>query len=701
MKKKNASRIISLLVAALMLFVFVSDSVFNKYVSADNTGEKPNYITQDNYDDLYVYKYKDKDFYFADSYFAKPGTEYNSHLATVSVYAADRSGDFGGIKENATEKDIEDWCNNQPKSLKAFWETIGFTEFDCNEDYVSRSRFDSIGVGVAQRKINVNGTDYTVLSVCPRSGSSFREWANNVWLGDGKRSDYMHEGWYNAANKLIDYLKQYVKEHKVTGKVKLWMTGFSRGGATTNIAAGLLDNRIDQGEKIFGDEAALTHDDIYAYTFEAPQGANINSKTVKSPKNEIYNNIWNIVNPLDIVPKVAMSQYGFTRFGTDLFITTQFYDPDNYKTNRHTFEMLYKSIKGDWADYTAEKFEMYGMTVADTVRVLGKNFLKGFGVGYLMEMVDKEGLITRDYTKENYDANFVFMLIMEEVTKNVGSREDYCNNLQNSLSNLLLIFSDDKDGAFAKNKDKAIEDIISVVILTAIGTLSIGLKNSLVKYNEAQNIIDNNRVLAEVDRCLEPLLKTVAPTYWNKPNELISFGLQAGNVMKNHNTDITLAHVMSQDSYYIDSQNAKSEVAKKTADRVVIVPLMDNADYGRMSFDNFNDVQLYLDGSKKVDIEGHILGKSDVHTCAKGFAAGYYSYATEEKMEVFFPVNKTVNVSFKSYSKKFFKHTDEYWAFYQPFALGDNAVILKHIDNVKETCRLNSERYDRTVKATK
>ena len=30
----------------------------------------------------------------------------------------------------------------------------------------------------------------------------------------------MHEGWYNAANKLINFLDQYVTDNNITGNVK-------------------------------------------------------------------------------------------------------------------------------------------------------------------------------------------------------------------------------------------------------------------------------------------------------------------------------------------------------------------------------------------------------------------------------------------------------------------------------------------------
>ena len=113
----------------------------------------------------------------------------------------------------------------------------------------------------------------------------------------------MHEGWYNAANKTIDYINEYISANRITGKIKVWIAGFSRGGATANLAAGLLDNKILNDEEIFSNDVTLTRDDLYAYTFEAPQGANYNSETVEKPGSELYNNIYNVVNPNDLVPK--------------------------------------------------------------------------------------------------------------------------------------------------------------------------------------------------------------------------------------------------------------------------------------------------------------------------------------------------------------------------------------------------------------
>lgn len=252
-----------------------------------------------------------------------------------------------------------------------------------------------------------------------RSGGYFREWANNIWLGDGTKSDYMHEGWYNAANKTIEFLKEYISSKEITGKIKVWIAGFSRGGATANLTAGLLDNVLENNANVLSDETTLTRDDLYAYTFEAPQCANYNSKTVKLHGDPIYNNIWNVVNPNDLVPKVAMKEYGFTRFGTDKFITTKFYDPKNFESNREVFKAMYAANSRPVNNYKADNFEMYG-TPFKNVAVLVAELVTVFLVGSadLISQINNVKIpgLEKDNTKANYDANISTYLLLEEST---------------------------------------------------------------------------------------------------------------------------------------------------------------------------------------------------------------------------------------------------------------------------------------------
>jgi hypothetical protein len=129
--------------------------------------------------------------------------------------------------------------------------------------------------------------------------------------------------------------------------------------------------------------------------------------------------------------------------------------------------------------------------------------------------------------------------------------------------------------------------------------------------------------------------------------------MNLSNIFQNHDTDYNVAHIECQDSYYIDKYNAKAD------NKLKVVALRDSAELVHMSFYGYNDLQVYDGNTQVVNIDGHVFGKSDVKKCEPNFAAGYYSYVTEEKMELFFPVNKEYKVSFKSYSKKIY-HTLNY-----------------------------------------
>ena len=105
--------------------------------------------------------YNGNTIFYSDDYFRHSSTEYNPHLATLSCIMTN----FSVPLDNPSSLD-SDWYLKQPKRLFGFFSSIGFKDFETNEDYVSRSRFDSIGVGCANRQVD----DYTVIGVGIRSG---------------------------------------------------------------------------------------------------------------------------------------------------------------------------------------------------------------------------------------------------------------------------------------------------------------------------------------------------------------------------------------------------------------------------------------------------------------------------------------------------------------------------------------------------
>ncbi len=599
--------------------------------------------------DVMTTTYKGNTIYYSDDYFRHSSTEYDSHLATLSCIMTN----FSVPLDNPDSLDDQNWYLRQPERLYGFFGSIGFKEFENNDDYQSRSGFDTIGVAAASKKVD----DYTVIGVGIRSGGYFREWGNNVYLGDGTKSDYMHEGWYNAANKTIDFIDDYVSSKNITGKVKIWIAGFSRGGATTNLAAGLLDNKIDNNETIFSNGATLTHDDLYAYTFEAPQGANYNSRNVKLPGDPIYNNIWNVVNPNDLVPKVAMSEYGFTRFGTDKFITTKFFDPAGFKENRDVFKALYAANGSSVEKYKADDFKMYGTPlkkVAPLVAELVTMFPVGVADIFSQIKAGKNPIMEKDNTKANYDANIAAYLALEEMTKNIGSRSDYCKIYQNGVSNFLLAFMNDVN---ALKKDE-ITAIISKILLSE--TVSSVPGFGYLTEKALREALPGQKNIDQIVDAVEPLLDVVGKVYWERPNELISMGLYITEIFQNHDNGVNIAHLEAQDSYYIDAYNAKNGTCMK------LVGLRDNADFGRVSFKDYNDIGLYNSNGKKnlVSVAGAKAEKSVIKNCLDGYAVGYYSYMTEEKMELFMPAGQSYILNMMGFSIKP-KHDVWFTAVYQ------------------------------------
>ncbi len=576
------------------------------------------------------YHYECDDIYYSDGYFAHSASEYDSHLATLSILMAKYSMNPGGPDNINDTK----WYNEQSNRVKKFFEIIGFDTFTPNEDYKSRTGFETIGVGCAKKQVG----DYTLIGVTVRSGGYFLEWSNNVYLGDGKSSDYMHEGWYNAANKLISHLNSYIKENNITGKIKLWMAGFSRGAAVTNIAAGLLDNEINNND-YKPNSVSLKRDDLYAYTFETPMGANINSKNVKFPTDEIYNNIFNVINPNDLVTKVAMKGYGFTRFGIDKFIQTKLYNPSGIDYSRSVYKKIYSESHDDYNTYSADNFKMQGIT-GDKIAGLLAGAVVGGPVGgaltgYLIHKIS--GFVSEDKTKANYDANIVTNMFLDELVKAIGSRENYVKTYQPVAKDVMAIMmNDDKN-----DKNIRIVELVTGILLQSLlkryGINGTNIIKLLLPDYSGESI-SNITAFAGV----------VASIYIERPNEVITLIMNISNIFQNHSTDVNVIHIECQDSYYIDAYNEKHP-----DDKLDTIALLNNSELVHIAFDGYNDVQVYdYLGNKIVDVEGHVFGKSEVKKCDPKIAVGYYSYITEEKMELYLPINTNYKVSFKDYSKK-------------------------------------------------
>ena len=184
---------------------------------------------------------------------------------------------------------------------------------------------NQIGFTLACKKSFIGGMATDVLMIAMRGTFGRDEWLSNMnacnsW-GTGNNPNpgdipLLHEGFRLAANAVEEALERYVLEQAIDlTSAKIIITGHSRGAAVANILGARLNECADGAEaNIF---AALRRANIYVYTFATPN-------TVLLPENhvtsELYRNIFNIINPEDMVPLVPLSAWNYRRYGRNLYL---------------------------------------------------------------------------------------------------------------------------------------------------------------------------------------------------------------------------------------------------------------------------------------------------------------------------------------------------------------------------------------------
>ena len=213
-------------------------------------------------------------FKYTNDYFRADPKVFDKNLALMSFVAAANSG--------------------QKKHMEKYHKEISFAPFYYSTIYDTGSGEDTYGIYLANRAID----DFQVISLSFRSYDYTLEWVSNVTLGETGN----HEGFEDASNKALEEFTTQIKAKFPNSKLKLWINGFSRGGALANMFTTKLLN---------GNDLGFTTDNVYCYTFEAPAGL-----TEENRKD--YPNIFNCTNKADIVVNVPPAQYGLYRSGIDI-----------------------------------------------------------------------------------------------------------------------------------------------------------------------------------------------------------------------------------------------------------------------------------------------------------------------------------------------------------------------------------------------
>lgn len=219
-----------------------------------------------------------------DAWFNEPSSVYNHNLAQLSLGMA-----------LAAFRDTKAKYGNQDHNLVSFFEEAGFTGYR-EYGYDQAPTQDTISNGIAYKMLNDAEGEFALVAA-PVCGQGYGdEWLSNFTVGDL----LVHEGFTVAAINVGERVRQYIKQYLPGKRVKIWLTGFSRAAAVSNMAANLLLN-----------DPSFEADNIFGYHFACP-----NNTMVKSE----YPQLHNICGSFDPVPSVPLPDWGYSKYGVTSYL---------------------------------------------------------------------------------------------------------------------------------------------------------------------------------------------------------------------------------------------------------------------------------------------------------------------------------------------------------------------------------------------
>ncbi len=267
------------------------------------------------------YQDVDTNYYYSDGYFITSSEDpnignpdyYDTHLATMSMSMA--CSTFSRIGKDGSYNSYDGAYVYKSKNIERLLTDIGVTTENIyiNDDNTVQPTTSSVGVAIGQKVItDHSNNDYILVPIAIRGQGYEAEWYSNTTIGTTGEA----EGFASSADAVFEQLQYYISNYNLEdavskGKVKFWITGYSRGGAVANLTAKRIVEAYCSGA------STNTSNQVYAYCFEAPKGG-VNS-ALKLDLSKYYC-IHNCINPVDLVPFVAPEEMGFIRYGVDHYI---------------------------------------------------------------------------------------------------------------------------------------------------------------------------------------------------------------------------------------------------------------------------------------------------------------------------------------------------------------------------------------------
>ena len=261
-------------------------------------------------------------FRYSDAWFAAPATEYNHALARISLALQQSSWTApqasNADNENSPKLDVTG-RTRAAAYVHKLYQDIGFKplRYAYYETPLS-DESDKAAWSMAEKWLTLNGERCVLLAVTVRGGNYGAEWVSNGNVGDTGA----HAGFENIAKDILPLVEKQIDSYAKNVTVKLWLNGYSRSGAVTNLMAGALGRDIAAGK------SRLKKDNLFCYNFAVP----LCTKD-KQANEAMFSNIFNIINPVDVIMIAPFRGWGFKRYGIEKFLAFLEEGPEFDKLN--------------------------------------------------------------------------------------------------------------------------------------------------------------------------------------------------------------------------------------------------------------------------------------------------------------------------------------------------------------------------------
>ena len=209
---------------------------------------------------------------------------------------------------------------------------------EAGKPYDDNKTSDVISYGLA----HLRDKDGDVIVLGIRGLSYTYEWISNINLG--KEGD--HAGFTSAAKKVYDGLKDYIQKNCAESyknkTLKLWISGYSRAGAVSDVLAYYILTGLEADSTYT--KLDIAQKNVFVYTFNTP-------KSLCQAHAQAYTNVFNVISNADLVTYIAPEKYGVYRCGTDKFLFVG--NPEQYQ-RKEVEKEKYSSYTEYTVSFTSE-----------------------------------------------------------------------------------------------------------------------------------------------------------------------------------------------------------------------------------------------------------------------------------------------------------------------------------------------------------